>query len=60
VIILVFWAWLAAMILLFGGELAGLVDALEPRGKSRSEVEEQHRLRSPVRKLKDAAREVTS
>lgn len=60
VIILVLWAWLSAMILLFGGELAALLEAMEHRGKTRREVEEYHRLRSPARKLKELAREATS
>jgi uncharacterized BrkB/YihY/UPF0761 family membrane protein len=60
VIILVLWAWLSAMILLFGGEIAALLEAMEQRGKSRREVEEHHRLSSPVRKLKQTARDAAS
>lgn len=60
VIILVLWAWLSAMILLFGGEIAALLEAMEHRGKTRREVEEHHRLRSPVRKLKETVRESAS
>jgi membrane protein len=51
VVILVLWTWLVANIFLFGGEVASLVKTVLLEGRSRSTVEERHRLRSPVRRL---------
>jgi len=47
VVILVLWAWIVALILLFGGELASHVQALFFEGKSKQEVERSHKARSP-------------
>ena len=47
VIALVFWSWLAAVILLFGGELAAHIQTLVLEDKSPEAVEQQHIERSP-------------
>ena len=46
-ITLMFWAWIAAVILLFGGELSSHVQALVIDGESTTEVEKRHRRYSP-------------
>ena len=48
-IILVLWAWLVALITLFGGELAGHVRTMLIEGQSAEEVERAHQERAPVR-----------
>jgi membrane protein len=53
IIIVVLWAWIVAMILLFGGEAAAHIQDLIFEGKSRQEVEERHLARSPVRRNVD-------
>jgi membrane protein len=47
VVILVLWAWIVALILLFGGELASHVKAMFFEGKSKQEVDRSHKARSP-------------
>ncbi len=49
-IILLFWAWIVAVILLFGGELSAHLQALVIEGRSLEEVLEKHLQRSPDRK----------
>ncbi len=48
-IILVLWAWLVALITLFGGELAGHVRTMLIEGQTPEEVERAHQERGPVR-----------
>jgi membrane protein len=48
-IVLVFWAWIVAVILLFGGELASHFQALLVEGLTEEEVWEHHIGRSPDR-----------
>ena len=48
-IILVLWAWLVALITLFGGELAGHVRTMLIEGQTPEEVERAHQERAPVR-----------
>lgn len=45
--ILTLWAWVVALIMLFGGELASHIQALLLDGKSSQEVARAHRARSP-------------
>jgi membrane protein len=49
-VLLVFWAWVVSMILLFGGEIASHVQKILIEGESAEEVEHQHQARSPRRK----------
>jgi membrane protein len=49
-IILLFWAWIVAVILLLGGEISAHVNAIVCEGQSVQEVEEHHLARSPDRK----------
>lgn len=49
VIVLVFWAWITALILLFGGELAAHVQTILIEGQPAEEVERRHQERSPKR-----------
>jgi membrane protein len=49
IVVVVLWAWIVAMILLFGGEVAAHIQDMVFEGKSRQEVEERHLERSPVR-----------
>jgi membrane protein len=55
VVILVVWAWVLAMILLFGGELAAHTQALMIEGRSSADVERRHKERSPRRTRTDDA-----
>lgn len=48
VIILVLWAWVVALILLFGGELASHVQAMVIERRPVEEVEQRHQARSPT------------
>jgi membrane protein len=48
VIIIIFWAWLMGLIVLFGGEIASHYEALFVQGLLKEEVEEKHRQRSPI------------
>jgi YihY family inner membrane protein len=50
VVILALWAWLAALIMLFGGELASHTQEMLIEGRSADEVERRHQDRSPTRK----------
>ena len=54
-IILVFWAYLSAVIFLLGGQLAALIEALQYQGKTRDQVRQRHEVRAPVRTAKEAA-----
>lgn len=58
-VILVFYAYLSAMIFLLGGELTSLIEGLEYQGKSREKIEQQHEARAPVRQVKEAAGETS-
>lgn len=49
-IILMFWAWIVAVILLLGGELSAHMQALLMEGKTIEEVKDRHLRRSPDRK----------
>lgn len=49
-IILLFWAWIVAVILLFGGEVSAHFQALVIEGKSVDAVVERHLARSPDHK----------
>jgi membrane protein len=48
VVILVFWAWIVGVILLFGGEIASHAQSMLIEKRTRREVEEQHRERAPT------------
>jgi membrane protein len=50
VVILTLWAWVVALIMLFGGELASHIQALLIEGKPAHEVERSHQARSPRRR----------
>jgi membrane protein len=50
VILLLLWAWLTALLLLFGGEVASHVQMLVLEGRSLQEVRARHRARSPHRR----------
>jgi membrane protein len=54
-VILVFWAWIVALITLFGGELASHVQAMIVLGRSAQEVERHHEERSSTNR--DRARQ---
>lgn len=56
VIILVFWAWMVASILLFGGEVVSHIQEIILEGHSREDVEQRHRQRAPVRRLSEERR----
>jgi membrane protein len=47
-VILVLWAWVVALILLFGGELASHVQAMAIEGQAAEQVARQHQERSPT------------
>lgn len=49
VIIIVFWAWIVASILLFGGEVASHLQAMVIENEPAEEVERKHKERSPTR-----------
>jgi membrane protein len=49
-IVLLFWAWIVASILLFGGELSAHIQALVIDGKPLDQVQEKHLQRSPDHK----------
>jgi membrane protein len=49
IVILLLWAWLTAVILLFGGEVAAHVQAMIFEGKSAAEVEKKHLAAAPDR-----------
>jgi membrane protein len=48
VIIIIMWAWITGMILIFGGEVVSHIQAIEIEGKSPEEVRERHMRRSPT------------
>jgi membrane protein len=50
VVILVIWAWVVALITLFGGELAAHVQMMVIEGLSADEVHRRHEARSPASK----------
>lgn len=50
VILLTFWAWIIALIVLFGGEFASHYRAIILDGLSPAEVERRHQRRSPAKK----------
>lgn len=52
IIILVLWAWIAAIIFLFGGEIASHIQVMAIEGETPERVEERHRERSPTRRTK--------
>lgn len=47
VIILVLWAWLVAVLILWGGEVVSHIQTMLLEGKSAAEVEQRHLRRSP-------------
>ena len=49
VIILVVWAWIVSLILIFGGEIASHVQALVIEEQPVQEVAQRHEERSPAR-----------
>lgn len=51
VVILVFWAWIVAAIMLFGGEIASHSEAMFIEGESGEEVEQKHLKRSPTKSV---------
>lgn len=50
VIILVFWAWIVAVIMLFGGEIASHSEEMLIEGNPATEVERRHIERAPTKK----------
>lgn len=48
VIILVIWAWIVAMIIIFGGEFVSHIQAIMLEGQPAEEVERRHKRRSPT------------
>jgi uncharacterized BrkB/YihY/UPF0761 family membrane protein len=48
VVIIIFWSWLVAMIVLFGGEVTSHYEAMFVEDLSIEEIEEKHRRRSPT------------
>jgi membrane protein len=48
VIIIIMWAWITGMILIFAGEVVSHIQALEIEGKTPEEVRERHMRRSPT------------
>jgi membrane protein len=48
IIILVIWAWIGGMILLFGGELVSHIQQMLIEGISRDEINRRHKRRSPL------------
>ncbi len=58
VIILMIWAWLLALITLFGGELASHIQFMVFEGKSAEEVGELHKSRSPTQKKNRAPEDI--
>jgi len=48
VVTLVLWTWIAAVLLLFGGELVAHIQDMLVEQKSEAEVEEQHKQRDPT------------
>ncbi len=53
IIILVIWAWIGGMILLFGGELVSHIQQMFIEGLSKEEVNRRHKRRSPVAAVKN-------
>ena len=49
VIVLLVWAWVGAIILLFGGEIASHFQMMVIEGRHESEVQERHEKRSPIK-----------
>lgn len=49
VVVLVFWVWIAALLLLFGGEVVSHTQMMLVEGRTAEELEERHRARSPHR-----------
>lgn len=60
VITLMFWAWIAAVILLYGGEVASHAHEILVERRSEKEVEERHLERSPDKKTRTKGRAVGS
>lgn len=54
-IIILFWAWIVALIALFGGEIASHYQMMILEGKSGEDVEQRHQERSPQKKRRDSA-----
>ena len=50
IFVLVFWAWLAALILLFGGEIVTHIELMLIEGRPAEELDERHRERAPERR----------
>lgn len=50
VVMLVFYAWILALVVLFGGELAAHIQSMWFEGKSAEEIGQRHRERSPERR----------
>jgi membrane protein len=57
VIILVFWTWLVALFVLYGGELVGHIQDMIIEGTPAEEVEKRHLLRSPFHSDRKKAEE---
>ncbi len=47
-VILVLWAWVVALLMLFGGEVASHVQTMIIEGRSAEDVDRRHRARSPT------------
>lgn len=58
-IVLILWAWVVAMILLLGGEVAAHIQAMWIEGKPARLVERRHELRAPVKHVPEAAQAST-
>jgi membrane protein len=56
VVIIIFWAWIVAAILLFGGEIASHLQDIVLEEKSPQDVERNHKQRSPTRSHNDERR----
>ncbi|MFP4344416.1 MAG: YihY/virulence factor BrkB family protein [Anaerolineales bacterium] len=59
VIILVFWAWIIGVILLFGGEITAHIQSMLLEKHPRNEVERKHRVRAPTQGQDENKTEIT-
>jgi membrane protein len=58
IIVFVFWAWIVALITLFGGEIAAHVQMMVIDGMSAEEVARRHQQRAPMRSPASSSPEV--